>query len=151
MVALHPISIIRTPLKRLFIIHCTLQRGGNLLFDFCGEFGIVLDELFHGIASLTEAAFAIAEPRAALLDDAEFHAEVDHFAGMGDAFAEGDFKLSLAEGGSDFVLHHFYAHLVADGVFHDAANQLESEEPVEKTGGFLGVFYKIRPRWMLDF
>ena len=27
--------------------------------------------------------------------------------------------------------------LYADGVFHDAANQLESEEPVEKTGGFL--------------
>ena len=91
------------------------QRFGNFLVQFVGQFGVVGYEALNGIAALSQARFAVAEPRAALLDDAQVYAQVYDFTFAGDAGAECDFELGLAEGRGHLVLHHLHSHLVADG------------------------------------
>ena len=92
------------------------ERFRDLRFNFFAEFRVVLQNAFHGIASLSDLGLAIAEPRTALFDDAELRSEVNDFPDVGDAFAEGDFKFGFAEWRCHFVFHHLHAHLVADGL-----------------------------------
>ena len=68
----------RPEAKLLFTL---LQRLENLGSEFVGEFWVVFDEFLDRVATLGELGVAVAEPRAALLDDAHLHAEVDDFAG----------------------------------------------------------------------
>ena len=86
-----------------------------MCFQLFAELGVVAQELLDGVAALANLRVAVAEPRAAFLDDVELDAEVDDLAYVRDALAEGDFKLGLAERGRHFVFHHLDAHLVADG------------------------------------
>ena len=63
-----------------------LGNGGGLigcddfLLYFFSQFGVVAHSSLHGFATLSDFRFSIAEPRAALLDDASFNAEVHDFA-----------------------------------------------------------------------
>lgn len=85
----------------------------NLFFQFGRKFGIVLDDFLHGITSLSEPGFAIAEPGSALADDTQLYAKVNDFAAVRYALAKSDFKFSLAEGRRHLVLDYANTHLIA--------------------------------------
>ena len=85
----------------------------DLCLKFLAELGVVFEDFLAGVATLSEFRTLIAEPRTRLLDDAIFYTEVEEFANLRDAFAEGNLKLCLAEGRCHFVLHYLHAHLVA--------------------------------------
>ena len=54
----------------------------DLALDFFTELGIVSDKLLGGFTSLSKFLVAVAEPLAALSDNAVFDTEVHDFAGM---------------------------------------------------------------------
>ena len=58
--------------------------GADLRFDVLGGRRVFAQVDFRVFAPLPEQHFAVAEERAALVDDAEVHAEVDDFAGLAD-------------------------------------------------------------------
>ncbi len=59
---------------------------------FCGEEGLGV------LAALADALAVIGEPGARFLDDAGLDAQIDQFAGLGDAHAIHDVELDLLEG-----------------------------------------------------
>src|SRR5690606_23748885 len=93
--------------------HSELLADGVL--DFVAH-GKVFAEVGFGIfAPLPQQAVVVAIERAALFDDAEFRAEVEHFAALADAaFEEHDVEFGFAEGGRDLVLGHTDADAVTD-------------------------------------
>jgi hypothetical protein len=69
---------------------------------------------FGVVAALAQARFAIAEPRAALLDNTQLHGQIQQFAGFGDALAEHDIEIRLAERRSHLVFNHLRPRAAAD-------------------------------------
>src|SRR4029077_17691091 len=86
-------------------------------FDLGSEVGVLVQEAFRVLASLSDAHIAVREPRSRLLDDAVLEADVDELAGLGNSFAIGDVKLLLAERGGTLVLDHFDLHARSDDFF----------------------------------
>ena len=76
----------------------------DLLFDFGGEFRIGFQQFLDGVASLSDLAVAVGEPRSGLLDDSVVDAEVDDLADLGDALAEHDVEFGALERGCHLVL-----------------------------------------------
>src|SRR5438067_2047252 len=117
------------------------------LLDRVRDPRIVLEELLGVLAPLPQPLAVIGEPGAALLDDAGLDAEVDEFAGLGDALAVHDVELDLLERWRELVLDHLDPRLVADHLVAlldgaDAAD-VEADRGVElqrvATAGRLGV------------
>src|SRR5690606_5861532 len=79
------------------------------------------------LAALAEPLAIPGEPGAGLLDDAGLDAQIEQFAGLGDAFAIHDVELDLAEGRGQLVLDHFYPGLVA----HDLLAVLEGADAAD--------------------
>jgi len=52
----------------------------DFLFQFGSQFGVVFQELLHGISSLSEFSFAVRVPRAALFYNIIFYAQVNDFS-----------------------------------------------------------------------
>ena len=101
--------------------------GADFVFDFLGDGGILFQKQFGVFASLTELFAFVGEPGAGFFNDACFDAEVNQFAGFGNAFAIHDVKIDDFERRSNFVFDNFDAGLAADNVFlifngTDAAN-----------------------------
>src|SRR5271155_5561805 len=102
----------RSPFRRVVVLDLglglTLFAGKNLFgdetgilpdrrLDLFGDIGIAFEECLGVFAALADALAVIGEPGAGLFDDAGFDAEIDQFAGLGDAFAIHDVEFDLLE------------------------------------------------------
>ena len=125
----------------------TMPASADGLLEFGGDFRVFLEKGLGVLAALADALAVVAEPGAALLDDAGGDAEVEQLAVLGDALAVHDVELDHAEGRRQLVLHHLDPGLVADHVVAlldraDAAD-VEAHGGVElqgvAAGGGLGV------------
>src|SRR5262249_9006965 len=82
--------------------------------NLAGDVRVFLEKLLGVLASLTNALAVVREPGAGFLHDAGFDAEIDQFAGLGDALAVHDVEFNLFERRSELVLDHLHAGLIAD-------------------------------------
>src|SRR5204862_4187811 len=90
------------------------ERRVDLVLDLLGELGVLDEKGLGVVAALAQALVAVGEERAGLGDDVVLDAEVDQAARGGDALAELDVELRLAERRRDLVLDDLDAHAVAD-------------------------------------
>src|SRR5260370_9992710 len=88
-----------------------LAQGG---FELVADVFVFLQEDAGVFAALAHSLATEANPRAALLEQALFDAEVDQVAFAGDTFTVENVEFGFAEGRGDFVLHHFAAGARAD-------------------------------------
>lgn len=88
------------------------QRFTYPFFNFIRNFRIVVQELFHGIASLPYFSVVVAEPRTAFVEYTKFHAHVYNFANLADTFPENNIKLHLPERRCNFVFYNFHTGAV---------------------------------------
>ena len=72
-----------------------------------------LEEGARVVAPLPDALAGVAEPRAALLDDAELAREIEDVARAADALPVEDVEFDLAERRRHLVLHHLHARSIA--------------------------------------
>src|SRR5713226_3014058 len=79
------------------------------VFELVANVLVFLEEDAGVFAALAHALASVAEPRAALLDDALVDSEIEEVALAGDPFAVDDVEFGLAEGRGDFVLDDFGA------------------------------------------
>src|SRR5690606_40624123 len=84
--------------------------------DLAGDVRVVLQELPHVVATLTDALRIVGEPGAGLLDHSGLHAQIDVLAELGDPLAVHDVELYLAERRGDLVLDHLHPDVVADNL-----------------------------------
>src|SRR3954451_14057095 len=97
------------------------ERLVDLALDLLGDLLVLVQERLSVVAALAEALLAVGEERARLGDDVVLDPEVQDAARGGDALAELDVELRLAERRGDLVLDHLHADAVADrlrGVLH---------------------------------
>src|SRR4029077_3034168 len=90
------------------------ERCVDLLLDLLRHRRVRVEVGLGVPAPLAETVVAVGEERAGLGDDVVLQPEVDQAARGGDALAELDVELGLAEGGRDLVLDDLHAHAVAD-------------------------------------
>src|SRR5690606_37074344 len=87
------------------------------------------------LAALPQALAVVGEPGARLLDHAGLDAQIEQFAGLGDAFAIHDIELDLAERRCQLVLDHLDARLVADDLIalldRADASDVETDRGIE--------------------
>src|SRR5438552_15570524 len=76
-------------------------------FQLGGDVFVLFQKLLGIFAALPDALATIAEPSTGFFDDVVQHAQIEHVAGAGDAFAVHDVELGLAEGGGSLVLDDF--------------------------------------------
>src|SRR5260370_1027312 len=86
-----------------------------------------------GRGALADALAVVGNPRARLLDNPGFHAEIHQFARLGNALAVHDVELDLLEWRCDLVLDDLHARLVADDIV--ALLDLADAADVEANGG----------------
>src|SRR5579859_2818805 len=106
-----------------------------------------MQQLFHGITTLTKLVGSITEPAAALLYDTQFHTHVDDLAHLRNAFAKNNIEFGGTEWRSHLVLYDLYLHPVAHRFFAILdlrhAPDIEPDRGIEfkgiTTGGRLGI------------
>src|SRR5271166_4093630 len=102
------------------------------LYGF-GDLGVILQVGLRVLPALPDALTVLGIPGARLLDDVGFHAKIDQFARLGDAFAIHNVEFDLLEGWSNLVLHDLDACLVADNLV--AFLDLPGAPDIEPHGG----------------
>src|SRR4029078_2519621 len=107
----------------------------DLRFDVIGHVAMLLEELAHVVFTLADAIGAVTVPGARLFDDFVQHAQIDHLAFPGDAFAIQDIEIGDPERRRHLVLHHLDARFAADHLIAaldgaDAAD-IETDRGVE--------------------
>src|SRR5690606_26631424 len=78
------------------------------------HFGMLFQVFADIVLALPDASAAIAEPRARLVDDTGFNAQVNDFALAGNTRAVHDVEFGLLERWRNLVLDHFDPGFVAD-------------------------------------
>ena len=99
----------------LCLIFDVLEGLADLGLDLVAELGVILEELLHSLTSLGELLLVVAEPGAALADDAVLYAQVDDLTDFGDSLTEHDVEFGLFERWSHLVLDHLDPRPVAEG------------------------------------
>lgn len=119
----------------------------DFVLDFVGNFRMVAQEQFGVFASLTEFFAFVGEPGAGFFNQSGFDAEINQFAGFGNAFAVHDVEINNLKRGSNFVFDDFDAGLTADDIVFvfngaDAAN-VNADGGVEFEGVTAGGGFRI--------
>ena len=98
-----------------------------------GGLGVLHQVLLDAVLALADALAVHGEPGAGLLDHVEVHGHIDELAPLGDALAEHDVELGLAEGRRHLGLDDLDPDVVAD----DVAALLDALDPadVQPDGG----------------
>ena len=117
-------------------------------------FGVVTHKFDGGIASLSDAFFAVREPRSAFFDHIGGNTEIDEFPEKGDSASIKDVEVDDSEGWCDFIFYDFDFGLVSDDVFFfldgTDASDVESHACVEFEGVSSGGGFRA-PKHDADF